>query len=420
MRWEFPTLFPTPQRKGANMTDEGTKRHPTSYPGVIYRIVERIGGPGTERMYYIRFKKDGVTYEEKSGRQFADNLTPAKVARIRADRIEGRRKSRKELREEAEARDSRWTIDRLATAYFESLESRRDKSLKAVSVDRNRYERFIKPQLGGKEPKELQPLNIERLRAGLEKTMAKLRGKDAPKRLLSTATIRATLTVLGRIINFGCNNGLCQALPYKIKKPKPPGITIENLNDDELKRLLDAIEADANLNARGILKVALYTGLRRGEIFALQWQNIDFDNGVIHLPKTKSGEKKEIPLNSQARSVFEKHPRTSEFIFPGEDGGQRVTIQKALRRIRKAAGLPATFRPLHGLRHAYASRLVSAGVDLFTVSQLLTHGSTTVTKRYAHLAPGALRNAAELAGRLVDEATARGSDIDTDSTAGSN
>jgi integrase len=250
--------------------------------------------------------------------------------------------------------------------------------------------------------------------------MAKLRGKDAPKRLLSTATIRATLTVLGRIINFGCNNGLCQALPYKIKKPKPPGITIENLNDDELKRLLDAIEADANLNARGILKVALYTGLRRGEIFALQWQNIDFDNGVIHLPKTKSGEKKEIPLNSQARSVFEKHPRTSEFIFPGEDGGQRVTIQKALRRIRKAAGLPATFRPLHGLRHAYASRLVSAGVDLFTVSQLLTHGSTTVTKRYAHLAPGALRNAAELAGRLVDEATARGSDIDTDSTAGSN
>lgn len=401
------------------MTDEGTKRHPTSYPGVIYRIVERIGGPGTERMYYIRFKKDGVTYEEKSGRQFADNLTPAKVARIRADRIEGRRKSRKELREEAAARDSRWTIDRLATAYFENLEANPAKSRKAIAVDRNRYDNFIKSKLGGKEPKELQPLDIERLLRDLRKTQCSLKGKDAPARTLSPATIRAALGVLNRVTNFGGDNNLCTPLHFKIKKPKAPGITIENLNDDELKRLLAAIEADTNLDAKGILKIALFTGLRRGEIFGLRWQDIDFHNGVIHLPVTKSGDKKEIPFNTQARAVLEAHPRTSEYVFPGEDGKQRVTIQKALRRIRKAAGLPVTFRPLHGLRHAYASRLVSAGVDLFTVSQLLTHGSTTVTKRYAHLAPGALRKASELAGSLVDQVVGKKTQSEDDATAGS-
>jgi len=79
-------------------------------------------------------------------------------------------------------------------------------------------------------------------------------------------------------------------------------------------------------------------------------------------------------------------PRTSEYIFPGEDGGQRVTIQKAVRRIRKTAGLPDTFRPLHGLRHAFASRLASSGqVDMYTLQKLLTHKSPVMTQRYAHL-----------------------------------
>jgi integrase len=373
-----------------------------------------------ERVYYVRFRQGRKVCEEKAGREHSDRMTAAKAARFRAARIDGKVKSARELREEKAAKDSRWTVDRLAQAYFESLESNPDKSRKGIAVDRNRYENFIKPKLGSTESRELQPLDIERLLRDLRKTECTLKGKDAPARTLSPATIRATLTVLGRIINYGADNNLCPPLPFKIKKPKAPGITIENLNDDELKRLLAAIENDTNIDARGILKIALFTGLRRGEIFGLRWQDIDFHNGIIHLPVTKSGDKKEIPMNTQARAVLEAHPRTSEYVFPGEDGKKRVTIQKALRRIRKAAGLPATFRPLHGLRHAYASRLVSAGVDLYTVAQLLTHGNTTVTKRYAHLAPGALRNAAELAGRLVDEATAKRSDTDIDSAEGSN
>ena len=61
------------------------KRNATDYPGVVYRDVNRIGGRGQERVYYVRFKKDGKLYEEKVGRQYADDMTPAKAARIRAD-----------------------------------------------------------------------------------------------------------------------------------------------------------------------------------------------------------------------------------------------------------------------------------------------------------------------------------------------
>ena len=82
-----------------------------------------------------------------------------------------------------------------------------------------------------------------------------------------------------------------------------------------------------------------------------------------------------------------------------------MTIQKALRRIREAAGLPKTFRPLHGLRHAFASRLASSGaVDMYTLQKLLTHKSPVMTQRYAHLRDESLRKASELAGTLVDEA----------------
>ncbi len=57
------------------------KRIKTKYPGVFYREANRIGGKGTERVYYVVFKKDGLVIEEKAGRQFADDMTPARVDR---------------------------------------------------------------------------------------------------------------------------------------------------------------------------------------------------------------------------------------------------------------------------------------------------------------------------------------------------
>jgi integrase len=384
---------------------EDTRRHKTKYPGVFWREVERIGGAGTEKMFYIRFKKSGQVFEEKVGRQYADQTNAAKAARYRAGRIEGRIKSRRELREEAAAKDKRWTIDRLATAYFESLQHNSAKSRKALSVDRNRYERFIKPQLGAREPNELHPLDVERLRRELQKTRCTLKAKDATPRTLSPATIRATLTLLKRICNHGAKNAYCPQLLFKITMPKVSNIIIEDLNEDQLKRLLAAIEADSNADARGIMLMALYTGMRRGEIFKLKWADIDFDRGFIRIVGPKGGSDQTIPLNAAARKVLEAHPRTSEYVFPGEDGGQRVTIQKALRRIRTAAGLPASFRPLHGLRHSFASRLASSGrVDIYTLQKLLTHKSPVMTQRYAHLRDDTLRRASELAGDLFEQA----------------
>ena len=152
------------------------KRHKTKHVGVYFREVDRIGGPGKEKMFYITFKKSGKLHEEKAGRQYADRMTEGKAARIRADRIEGRRRITEGDPRGSGRKDSRWTIDRLWTAYRESLESQPDKSRKGYSVDGNRYDNFIKDRLGSKEPHELQHLDIERLRRELQKTRCTLKG----------------------------------------------------------------------------------------------------------------------------------------------------------------------------------------------------------------------------------------------------
>ena len=79
------------------------KRHKTEYKGVFYRIGERISEKGKEKIFYIVFKKNGKFFEEKVGRQYADDMTASKANRLRAERIDGRRKSRKEIREEVKA-----------------------------------------------------------------------------------------------------------------------------------------------------------------------------------------------------------------------------------------------------------------------------------------------------------------------------
>ncbi|MBU4447123.1 MAG: site-specific integrase, partial [Proteobacteria bacterium] len=91
------------------------KRHKTNYPGVFYREVNRIGGKGLERVYYIVFKQGGKVFEEKVGRQYSDDMTPVRAARIRAQRIEGKQQSRKEIREAAAV--VKWTVGRLWQEY---------------------------------------------------------------------------------------------------------------------------------------------------------------------------------------------------------------------------------------------------------------------------------------------------------------
>jgi len=376
------------------------KRVKTNYPGVYYREVKRLGAPGTERVYYIVFKKDGKVIEEKVGRHHADNMTPARAALIRGERIEGKRLSRKEVREAEKAAKAaeeakkhaeadRWTIDKLWSEY-----KSQKPNLKGLVTDKNRYDNHIKPDFANKEPKDLYPFDIDRLRLNLLKTK-------------KPGTVKNVLELLRRIINFGVNKHLCDGLSFKIEMPRVDNLKTEDLTSAQLRKLLEAIDKAEDIHAANIMRMALFTGMRRGELFSLKWRDIDFERGFISILDPKGGLHQKIPLNQAARQVLENHVRTkSPYVFPGRGGRKRVDIKKAVNKIKEAAGLPGDFRPLHGLRHVYASMMASSGqVDMYHLQRLLTHKSPAMTQRYAHLKDEALKRAADLAATLVQEAT---------------
>jgi integrase len=156
-----------------------------------------------------------------------------------------------------------------------------------------------------------------------------------------------------------------------------------------------------------MMKLALFTGMRRGEMFKLKWKDIDFDRGFISIKDPKGGPDQKIPLNDATRKALESHPKTkSPFVFPGRGGKQRTDIKHQVNKIKEDAGLPNDFRALHGLRHVYASMLASSGeVDMYTLQKLLTHKDPKMTQRYAHLRDETLKRASELAGNIVTQAS---------------
>jgi integrase len=143
-----------------------------------------------------------------------------------------------------------------------------------------------------------------------------------------------------------------------------------------------------------LVRLALNTGLRRGELFGLCWRDVDLPRAVLTVrgSGTKSGHTRYIPLNTRAVEVLEQWRGNAKAaadapVFVGEDGEPLVDVKKGWLAVVKAAKLE-DFR-FHDLRHSFASKLVMAGVDLNTVRELLGHADLKMTLRYAHLAPEA-------------------------------
>jgi len=367
------------------------QRFKTKYPGVFYINGTSVKGK-PEKIYYIRYRKSLKMVEEKAGRQYQDDMTPAKASGIRADRMEGSQLSNTQKREEEQAQRNMdlnlYTIDRLWSEYAKQRTHNCN-----FKKDENRYQKHVKPNFGKKEVHEIYPLDVDRVRLKYLKTH-------------SPQTTKHILTLLKRVINFGVKKALSPPLPFAIEMPKVDNIKDDALSDDQLKSLLTAIEEDDHPQAGNIMLLALFTGMRRGSIFNLKWADIDFKKGFINLRDPKGGKDDIIPLNGQARSILENQVKTkSDYIFPGRSGKKRTNAHKSVNKIKQAAGLPKETRPLHSLRHTFASLAVSSGeIDLYTLQRLTTHKTFAMLQRYAHLADKRVKQGGDAAGDAIARA----------------
>jgi integrase len=364
----------------------------TKYPGVYYII------RGKEKIFYIYYRRNGKQIEEKAGLQFANDMTAARAAGIRADRLKGKELSnnarREQIKTAKQAEAGKMTLSRLWDEY----EGNKADS-KAINTDKGRFNKYLLPEFGNKEPHEIIRLDVDRLRVRLQKT-------------LKPQTVKHILGLLKRIVSFGVSRQLCGNLNFKVETVRVDNQKTEDLNPEQLKNLLTAIDNSNDIQAADMMRLALYTGMRRGEMFKLKWTDIDFQRGFISIKNPKGGVSQKIPLNDQARQVLENHPRKVENVFIKGDGLPFNDIKERVNKIKQAAGIPDDFRALHGLRHTYASMLASSGkVDLYTLQRLLTHKSPVMTQRYAHLRDDILKNASALAGSIIDAAKAKKSNV---------
>lgn len=367
------------------------KRNKTAYKGVFYITSTHPTTGINEKIFYIRYYKNGKSIEEKAGRQHQDRMTPAKANRLRVLRIEGRVDSNEERRKKIRAEREKMNTSRLWEAFYDAKQEN-----KSIKDDRNRWRAYLLKDFGRKIPEEISTTDIDKLRRKLQ------------DRGLAPGTVKQGLVLLKRMLNFGAKRGLCQPVnqaKLHFEMPKVNNIKTEDLTPRQLSSLMEAIETSSNKPAANMMLMALYTGMRKGEIFKLRWNDIDFNRGFITLKDPKGGTDQRIPLNNLTRSILEDQPqKDSEYIFPGRDNGPTKEMRIPFRRICDNAGLPKDFRPMHGLRHVFASTLASSGqVDMYTLQKLLTHKTPSMVQRYAHLRDDAMMKASEVVGDMYQQ-----------------
>ena len=270
------------------------------------------------------------------------------------------------------------------------------------SVKVRTYERYkliveqhIKDKIGGVElndlsPLILQPLITELLQSGNRKT-----GKG-----LSANSVNAIISVIQSSLKTAHLLGLTKEYTAdKLKRPKLKEKPVECFSLAEQKQIEHAIRNGKKDKLYGIL-LCFYSGLRIGELMALQWSDIDFVKGVLTVskschdgkdgliidePKTATS-RRMIPLPKQLLPMMKALKRRSVSPFVVSASGNPVSVrsyQRSFELLLKKLKIP--HKGFHSLRHTFATRAIECGMDVKTLSEILGHKNPTVTlNRYAH------------------------------------
>lgn len=194
------------------------------------------------------------------------------------------------------------------------------------------------------------------------------------------ATANRYLCVLSAVCTRAKDKWECRTPDFKILsfKQKEKKENIKYFKDwNEIQTLLD----HAAEHIRPIILTALYTGLRRGRILSLRWEQIDWANEQI-IYMGKDGEPHSVPIVAPLRAILDQIPRNNEYVFTYH-GHRILDIKSAWKKAFDKAHIP--YRNFHTLRHTTATWLLRSTGNLRVVQNVLGHHNISVTTKYAHL-----------------------------------
>ncbi len=202
-------------------------------------------------------------------------------------------------------------------------------------------------------------------------------------------TVNTELKVLNTMLNKAVAWGYLKENPVKnVTRLKEPEIAIPVLDQNQIRRLLDECKRSRTRHLYLFVLTALNTGLRKSELFHLEWDDLDFDRRIIHVRnkshwRTKTGRNRVVAMNDALYRPLrrhKKHPDTS-YVFYNPDGSRYHDIRGSFNKAVSDAGLPhITF---HQMRDNYATYLARS-VDLPSVQKVLGHQDIKTTMKYVH------------------------------------
>ena len=251
----------------------------------------------------------------------------------------------------------------------------------------------IKAHFKGKRLADISPMDVESFKKVRHETPTRHEEARSP------ATVNRELTILSRVMALAVDAGHISENPCRrVRRFKEDNARVRFLDEDEESRLMKQIGGRELL--RSVVIFALNTGLRRGEIFGLRWSEVDWSRNFIHVINTKTGKSRIIPLNDATLDVLrrQKEKSRSDFVFVSPRTGAR------LRNLRNGFGKACEDAKVlnfhfHDLRHTFASRLADAGIDAFTIAELMGHSTLEMTKRYTHVTDERKRKAVAALGQ---------------------
>lgn len=401
-----------------------------------YEHASRKHGKQKDRYYSIRFKVAGTDYtygigwmsdgvpeavlQDEPGLGFQDYCL--KQLRFYKNNVKAQAgpKSPKEKRKAGEAREAaeraelelqeRETVT--VKDFFESSylpQARADKKEKSITREESLFRLWIAPVIGKMPMKDVTPFNIERIKRNMAE------GGLTPRSIeYSLSVVRQIFNVARRFDVFTGENPTT-----KVRFPKPDNSRMRFLTHAEADLFLKALKEKSH-KAHDEALLSLHCGLRFGEIASLTWQDVDLEQGILTIRDAKAGTRYAF-LTDQAREMLQnrKPGNPQDLVFPGRLGKKQtmpsLTFKRVIDELKLNEGIddPRLKVCFHSLRHTYASWMIEAGTDLYTLQRLLGHKTNTMTQRYSHLSENRLKDAARALSRAVEQnqATGAGAEI---------
>jgi len=374
--------------RGVRYYEHGTRKHgikPDRYFTIYFRrngkqVFEKIG-----------WASEGWTLEKVIGelnqlkanyRTGSGPVTLLEKREIEQSRKENERINAVQLDHESNT---------FAGVFETYLEQQKADGKKSWAREQSLFKFWIQPVLGKMRLIDIAPIHIERIKANMSKES------------LSARSIHYCLAVCRQVFNFARKRDyfIGDNPVNKVKKPVADNRRMRFLTHDEAQRLLDEIKVHSVLTYR-ITILSLYCGLRFGEIAGLTWQDLNFNDDTLLIRNPKNGRTRFAFMTEDIKAIFlgMEPGNAVDYVFHNTGKNERMSqISDSFMRAVNKIGLndsvddPRLKVVFHTCRHTFASWLVTAGTDLFTVRELMGHKSIAMTERYSHLSPDTMRKA---------------------------